>query len=120
MANAEVERLYGLPLDEFTAARGELASRLRQEGRRDEAAEVAGLRKPVVSAWVVNQLARRERDELQDLVDAAAGIRTGREGADVRFREALDRLTTAARTITNIPTGGGPGGGGQQPVVVPR
>ena len=36
----EVERLLGLPLDEFTSARNEAAKRLRKEGRADEAAEV--------------------------------------------------------------------------------
>ena len=35
--------LYGLPLDAFTAARNELARRLRGEGRRDDAAEIAAI-----------------------------------------------------------------------------
>src|SRR6266550_1075876 len=33
---AELDRLFGLPLSEFTAARNELAKELRDAGRRDE------------------------------------------------------------------------------------
>jgi hypothetical protein len=99
VATAEAEKLYGLPLEEFTAARDELARSLREDGRRDEAAEVAALRKPVVAAWVVNRLARDARDDVKSLVEAAKGIRSGREGAEGDFREALERLTASAREI---------------------
>ena len=40
----ETDGLYALPLEEFTAARNELARRLRREGRREQADEVAALR----------------------------------------------------------------------------
>jgi hypothetical protein len=61
VADAEAERLYGLPLDEFTAARDARARELRRDGEREKAAEVAALRKPVLAAWLVNMLARDER-----------------------------------------------------------
>ena len=99
MADAEAERLYGLPLDEFTAARDARARELRQGGQREKAAEVAALRKPVLAAWVVNMLARDERADVRELVGAAKGIKAGTEGADAAFREALDRLTAAARRL---------------------
>ena len=99
MAEAEAERLYGLPLEEFTAARDELARRLRSDGQREEASRVASLRKPVLAAWVVNRLVRAERDQTQRLLDAAEGIKAGRSGADESFREALERLTAAAREL---------------------
>jgi len=99
VANAEAERLYGLPLDEFTAARDELAKELRKDGRREEATEIAALRKPVLAAWVVNMLARDERADVRRLVDAAAAIRSGREGTDGELRETLERLTGAARKL---------------------
>jgi hypothetical protein len=98
VARAEVEQLYGLPLDEFTAARDDLAKAHRRDGRREEAAEVAALRKPVLAAWVVNRLARDERKEMQRLVDAAAAIRSGK-GAEGELREALDRLTAVGREL---------------------
>ena len=54
----ELDRLYGLPLEEFTAARDDLSKRVRAAGLRDQADEIKALRKPPVSAWAVNQLAR--------------------------------------------------------------
>ena len=93
----EAERLYGLPLEEFTGARDALARQLRADGRADEARDVAALRKPVLAAWVVNRLVREEREEVRALVSAAEEIKRGRDGADARFRTSLDRLTAAAR-----------------------
>lgn len=75
-----VDELYGLPLDEFTPRRDELAKELRRAGQRDAAAWVKGLRRPSASAWLVNQLARtraRERTEL---------LRAGRELRDAHER----------------------------------
>jgi len=56
-----VDALYGLPLDEFTPRRDELVKELRGAGKRDEAAWVKALRKPSATAWLVNQLARRDQ-----------------------------------------------------------
>ena len=99
MADAEAERLYGLPLDEFTAARDARARELRRDGEREKAAKVAALRKPVLAAWLVNMLARDERGDIRELVAAAEGIKAGKEGADAAFRQALERLTDAGRRL---------------------
>ena len=95
----EIDRLYGLPLAEFTKERDALARRLRADNRRDDAATVAELRKPVLAAWVVNQLAREQRTDIKVLVDAAAAIRAGKPGADDRFRAAADALVRAGREL---------------------
>jgi hypothetical protein len=95
----EIGRLYGLPLGEFTKERDALARRLRADNRRDDAAAVAELRKPVLAAWVVNQLAREQRTDIKALVDAAAAIRAGKPGADDRFRAAADDLVRAGREL---------------------
>lgn len=95
----EAERLYGLPLEEFTSARDALARQLRADDRSQEAKEVAALRKPVLAAWVVNRLARDERDDVKTLVESAKGIRSRRAGAEEAFRDALDRLTVSARKL---------------------
>jgi hypothetical protein len=70
-----LDRLYGLPLDGFIGARDEAARQLRQRGQTEEAAEVAGLRKPSVSAWAVNQLARRHVDRLAELLESGQRLR---------------------------------------------
>ncbi|MGH2841808.1 MAG: hypothetical protein ACRDKY_13385, partial [Solirubrobacteraceae bacterium] len=67
--------LYGLPLDRFVPERGALAKALKSEGRRDEAAGVAGLRKPSVAGWAVNQLVRTQGRDVQELFDAGDALR---------------------------------------------
>lgn len=94
----DADRLYALPLDEFTKARDARARELRGKGERDAAADVAALRKPVLAAWVVNQLVRERAKDAKALVAAADAIRAGRKGGDERMRTALDALVRAART----------------------
>ena len=95
----DADRLFGLPLAEFTGERDALVRKLRDDGRRDEAAEVAALRKPVLAAWVVNQLARQRRAEVRELVRAAEAVKAGRRDADERFRSAAEALGRSARTL---------------------
>ena len=66
----EIDGLYRLPLEEFTAARNELA---KQSGKRG--AEIKALAKPPVAAWAVNQLYWHRRSEYDALVDAAQQLR---------------------------------------------
>lgn len=96
-----MDDLYALPLEEFTPARNARASELRKEGKRDEADEVKGLPKPTAAAWVVNQLARRNRKQLERLVEAGRQLR---EGGDFdrsveAVRRAQSELTSAARKL---------------------
>jgi hypothetical protein len=106
-----IEHLYGLPLDEFTRARDELARRVRQEGDAERAAEIKRLRKPSIPAWVVNQLARQRELDMQRLVKAGeqlAGaqveaIRAQSGDAFLQARRdeqhALEALAAGAREI---------------------
>jgi len=55
------DRLYALPLEEFTQARNDAANDLRKAGRRDEAEEIKALRKPTAAAGAVNRLVREHR-----------------------------------------------------------
>jgi hypothetical protein len=71
----EIDRLYALPLDEFTAARDELARRLRRDGEGDAAAEVKRLRKPSLSAWALNQVRRSNPEQVEQLLDAGRRLR---------------------------------------------
>jgi hypothetical protein len=95
----DADALYGLPLDEFTRERDALARRLRGDGEREEAAEVAALRKPVLAAWVVNQLARRRKAEMRELLQAAKAVKAGKQDADERYRAAVEALGRSARTL---------------------
>jgi len=75
----ELDRLYALPLDEFTAARNDLVRRLTKAGRADAAAEVKKLAKPSVPVWTANQLARREPGEVRALLRSAEELRKAQE-----------------------------------------
>lgn len=95
---SEVDRLFEAPLGGFVAARDELARRLRKEGKPEQAAEVAALRKPAVPVWVVNQLARRGRRDVDLLLDAGHRLRAAQAEADPeRAREAFAKARDAER-----------------------
>jgi hypothetical protein len=90
--------LYGLPLDQFTPARSELAKRLRAEGDRKEAARVAKLRKPTTAAWAVNQLVRTQPKRIERLLgagDAVARAQAGRQARKLREAVAEQRAQLA-------------------------
>ena len=89
----EIDGLYGLPLDEFTQARNELARSLRKDGRREEAAEVAGLRKPTPPAWVVNQLVRERRSEVRH---SSTALRRSRRAPRTAIRGSDEASTGSA------------------------
>src|SRR4051794_41966776 len=99
------ERLYGVDLDEFGAERARLAKELRGEGRREEAAQLAKLRKPTIAAWILNQLVRRHRREVDLLLHAGHRLRQSqaggvRGGGRAPFQQARE-----------TPAGGGGGAG---------
>ena len=111
--DAELDRLYGLPLDEFTKARNELSARLKKAGEPDAAAEVKALPKPSVPAWAVNQLARTRKRDVQALLDAAGRARSGRAKKTLREaldeqRDALERLTAEGRELLEAERGTAP------------
>ena len=74
------DRLYGVDLDDFSGERARLAKELRAAGQKTEAAAVAKLRKPTAAAWVLNQLARRNRRDVDLLLDAGHRLRQTQAG----------------------------------------
>jgi hypothetical protein len=109
--DAEVDRLFTLPLDEFTSARNDLAQRLKRAGQKDAAADVQGLRKPTVPVWAINQIAREYGKDVGALIEASDDLRAAQEqalgggdsdqlrGAASAEREALRRLTDYAQEL---------------------
>jgi predicted ribosome quality control (RQC) complex YloA/Tae2 family protein len=95
--------LYTLPLDQFTAARDELAQRLRSEGDAEGAKRVGKLRKPSVAAWALNRAARYNPELVSRLLDShqrlrqAASRQEVEEASETR-RQAVAILTDAAMT----------------------
>ncbi len=105
MALVSRQELYGLPGDEFVAARDLLARSLAKDQQRDEAAVIKKLRRPTRSAEVLNHLARREPKAITRLTGAGDALRKAleagkREGVDAARRDissAVEELLESAR-----------------------
>ena len=102
---AEIDRLYQLPLDEFTPARNALAKKAG-----GEAARIRGLAKPPMAAWAVNQLYWQQGDLWNALVAAAENAQRAHravlagKGADVRaaskvHEDAVDKALRATLAL---------------------
>jgi hypothetical protein len=112
------DELYAADLDAFVSERARLAKALREEGHTEEAQAFATLRKPTVAAWVLNQLARRNRREVDLLLDAGhrlreaqAGALTGEEKGEFERarrteRDALRTLNREAERLLTAERGG--------------
>lgn len=93
----EINRLYQLPLADFTAARNALAA--RAGGR---AADIRQLVKPTAAAWAVNQIVwrrpkTRERlDVVSNRLRRAHAEQLSGKAADVAAAEAAHRAAVAA------------------------
>jgi len=99
----ETQKLYGLPLSQFTSARNARAKALRKSDP-ELAAAVAALPKPSVSAGALNELVHEDPSEVRALVQSGKRLRqaqeaavSGKKGADLNeaikeHRVALDRV----------------------------
>ena len=106
----ELDVLYDLPLEEFTKARNDLATRLRKAHQSDAAGEVRALKKPTVVAWAANRLVRDEPKLTTELLDAGEALRETQQralagkakpdevgAAAAAERDAIRSLLAAAR-----------------------
>ena len=73
---ASLDDLYGAPVDQFTAARNDLADRLKEAGDIEGAAMVKALKKPSVSAAVINQLVRQRPLDVARLLKSGEALET--------------------------------------------
>ncbi len=108
---SDIDALFQLPPDKFTAARNELAAHLKAAGKPDEAARVKGLAKPPVSAWVVNQLFWRHKKPFERLMSAGERLRkaqasqlkvAGGGGKASELRELLETRRLALGELSKV------------------
>ncbi|WP_246083436.1 hypothetical protein [Nonomuraea diastatica] len=90
-------RLYSLPPSEFTAARAAEARAAKDAGDVRLSREIAKLRKPTVSAWAVNRVAREHPGELGELLEVGERLRAAWEEQDAA---ALAELTRRRGQVT--------------------
>jgi hypothetical protein len=76
------DELYGLPPEEFTAARTRYEKEAKAAGDRDAALRIHALAKPTVTAWLANQLVRSHRSEIEPLLELGAALRDATEKLD--------------------------------------
>ncbi|GAA4965717.1 hypothetical protein WHI96_05025 [Pseudonocardia tropica] len=69
--DAELDRLYRVPPEDFVAARDDAAARARADGEKDAAREIAAARRPTRAAWLANLLVDDARDEVEGLLALA-------------------------------------------------
>jgi hypothetical protein len=84
-----VGELYGADPEEFTRRRAELAAAARSAGQAAVARQIAGLRKPTRSAWMINRLVRSDPDAAAGLATLGEELRAAeRSGDGARMRES--------------------------------
>lgn len=97
--DAVAARLYALPPEDFTAARDDAA---KQAGDRQLRAAVKALRRPTVSAWLVNVLTQRQPDLLDQVLALGPALAQAQaEGSG----DALRQLGQQRRELVAAVTG---------------
>ncbi len=104
MADDELDSLYWVEPDAFTAQRTRLAKAAKERGDAAAAKRISAARKPTTAAWIVNRLALRRTDtkrRLSDLGDRLRAAHAAMDGEQIRDLSAeqhklIDELTRAA------------------------
>jgi hypothetical protein len=102
-----IQRLYSAPPDGFVAARTAAIEEAKQAGDREAAKRLAALKKPTVAAWVVNLLALRKPELIDELVELSGALREAQRGLDgdqmreltAQRRQVVSALVGAARRL---------------------
>ncbi len=99
-AEDDIDRLYGVRPEEFTALRKDLAAAARRRGDSHAAKELAAARRPTTAAWVVNVLVRSDgtaRRRMAELTEALRGAHAAMDGARIR-----ELSTTQRKLVTEL------------------
>src|ERR1019366_7547718 len=105
-----VAELYEADPDRFPERRQELVTSAREAAQAAVAKQIAGLRKPTRSAWVVNRLVRADPQVASRLAALAAELRAEPSMDGTRIRELtaargrlVDELTRQALQVSDLP-----------------
>jgi DNA repair exonuclease SbcCD ATPase subunit len=102
-----ITSLYEAPPEKFVAGRAAAIADARRDGDKEAAKRYAALRKPTVAAWLVNLLALRRPELIDDLVELSTALREaqrGLQGDQLRElsqqrRQVVAALVAAARQL---------------------
>jgi hypothetical protein len=98
---AAARDLYGLDPTEFTAARNQLAKQLKAEGQAEDAKAIGGLRRPKVSEYSLNRVARDDNDVVRRFADAVVSAQRAQAAAIGGDAGALRDATNELRQANN-------------------
>ncbi|CRZ14314.1 hypothetical protein [Mycolicibacterium neworleansense] len=90
----DLDALYRVRPDEFTARRNEFVAAARKRGDADAAKVIAAARRPTTAAWVVNLLALTDetmRQRLTELHDELRDAHAAMDGQRIRELSAVQR-----------------------------
>ena len=93
-AEDDIDQLYGVRPEDFTALRTELAAAAKKRGDAEEAKQIAAARRPTTAAWVVNALVRSDdsaRVRLAELSERLRAAHASMDGARIRELSAAQR-----------------------------
>jgi hypothetical protein len=101
-----IDRLYGVPLEDFVPERTRAARGLRAGGEKDAAKQLAKLPKPSAASWALNHVAREDPAAVQAWLAAAeelreASLHAAEVGGD-RVRAAMAGHREATTTLTAV------------------
>jgi hypothetical protein len=82
MADDELDSLYWVEPDAFTAERTKLAAAAEERGDAAAAKRISAARKPTTAAWIVNRLALRHKETQQRLADLGDRLRAAHAAMD--------------------------------------
>src|SRR5258707_1427383 len=85
----ELDELYEVKPEEFTALRTKLAAAAKQRGDVDTAKQVAAGRKPTTAAWFVNRLALRDQNTRTRLAGLGERLKDAHAAMDGEVIRAL-------------------------------
>ena len=95
------DELYGLAPAGFRAARDERANQARAAGDRELSDAIKKLRRPTVSAWMVNRLVHEAADEIARLIGLGESLREAQQSlAGDRLRELSAQRRQVVRGLT--------------------
>lgn len=110
-AEDRIEALYALRPEEFIAARDTLAAELKDHGKLASSSTVKRLRKPTVAAWALNQLTRRNAEDVAELLEVGERMRAAQEAAlGGGGGDELRSATAARRDVLRRLVAAAPGG----------
>jgi hypothetical protein len=101
-----LDELFAAAPDAFVATRDRLAAELAGAGKKGESQALKKVRRPAPSNWATNQVVRRARSAVDELLDATERLRRAQDallagrGAQAQYQEGVEALRRATAALS--------------------